>query len=234
MSLASYYRQLGLRTGATYQDVKLAYRNLARLYHPDVNPDDLAAKEKFIQVTQAYRVLASTLQPQVSRGVAVGVEDSREAGPSSSLTTARTIGDRYPASSPGAERDHSVGADPNRHQDGEKSDHQFKQQFFEQLCDFLKQGRFPRAIALVEGLYQRLPRDPEVGQWYATTYYRWGHDLIERQQYAKAEACLKKSMRADPHNKSLQKAIQRDLLRLGEALSELAEPDVLGKAKKAS
>ncbi|PZU97000.1 MAG: molecular chaperone DnaJ, partial [Leptolyngbya sp.] len=61
MALAHYYRILGLRTGASFGDVKLAYRNLARLYHPDTNPGDQLAKEKFIQVTQAYQALVNAL-----------------------------------------------------------------------------------------------------------------------------------------------------------------------------
>ena len=61
MAAAHYYRILGLRTGADFEAVKLAYRNLARLYHPDVNPGDHLAKEKFVQITQAYQAIADAL-----------------------------------------------------------------------------------------------------------------------------------------------------------------------------
>jgi tetratricopeptide (TPR) repeat protein len=57
MNLADCYRLLGLPDGASYDAVKLAYRRRARLLHPDVNPQDAAAHEKFIQVTAAYQTL---------------------------------------------------------------------------------------------------------------------------------------------------------------------------------
>ena len=51
-----YYRLLGLRTTATLQDIKKAYRAKARLYHPDLN-DKPGSAEKFIEVTEAYEFL---------------------------------------------------------------------------------------------------------------------------------------------------------------------------------
>ena len=56
MDIADYYRQLGLNIGASLGEVKASYRRLARLYHPDVNPDR-QAKDKFIAVTEAYKIL---------------------------------------------------------------------------------------------------------------------------------------------------------------------------------
>jgi DnaJ-class molecular chaperone len=52
-----YYAALGVRRGASPQEIQKAYRDLARKYHPDLNPDDAAAKEKFKAVQQAYEVL---------------------------------------------------------------------------------------------------------------------------------------------------------------------------------
>lgn len=50
MEIADCYRLLGLRTGASYEDVKAAYRRLARLYHPDANPaNQLQAKENLFK-----------------------------------------------------------------------------------------------------------------------------------------------------------------------------------------
>ncbi|HUS86962.1 MAG TPA: DnaJ domain-containing protein [Bacteroidales bacterium] len=51
-----YYRLLGLRTTATLQDIKRAYRTKARLYHPDLNNKPGSA-EKFIEATEAYEFL---------------------------------------------------------------------------------------------------------------------------------------------------------------------------------
>ena len=43
-----YYADLGVARDATAEDIKRAYRKSARRYHPDVNPGDKAAEEKFI------------------------------------------------------------------------------------------------------------------------------------------------------------------------------------------
>ncbi|MGQ9865313.1 MAG: J domain-containing protein, partial [Pseudanabaenaceae cyanobacterium] len=51
------YRVLGLPRHAPLEDVKVAYRRLARKYHPDLNPDNPTAAEKFQRVQQAYQIL---------------------------------------------------------------------------------------------------------------------------------------------------------------------------------
>jgi DnaJ-class molecular chaperone len=53
-----YYATLGVSRGASGDDIKKAYRKLARKYHPDLNPDDPNAKEKFQQVQTAFDVLS--------------------------------------------------------------------------------------------------------------------------------------------------------------------------------
>jgi molecular chaperone DnaJ len=52
------YKVLGVSKGASGEEIKKAYRKLARKYHPDRNPDDAAAEEKFKQVQGAYDVLS--------------------------------------------------------------------------------------------------------------------------------------------------------------------------------
>ena len=60
-----YYKVLGVRRGASDDEIQKAYRDLARKYHPDLNPDDAKAKEKFQSVQKAYEVLSDTKQREM-------------------------------------------------------------------------------------------------------------------------------------------------------------------------
>lgn len=55
-----YYEVLGVSKDATENDIKLAYRRLARKLHPDLNKTDPKAKEKFIELQEAYEVLSDS------------------------------------------------------------------------------------------------------------------------------------------------------------------------------
>ena len=54
----SYYELLGVGRSASEKDVRQAYRRLARQYHPDVNPGDKSAEQKFKEINEAYEVLS--------------------------------------------------------------------------------------------------------------------------------------------------------------------------------
>ncbi len=64
MSKRDYYEVLGVSRTATDQEIKSAYRRLALLHHPDKNPNDPSAEEKFKEAAEAYGVLADTEQRQ--------------------------------------------------------------------------------------------------------------------------------------------------------------------------
>ena len=64
MATKDYYTILGVRRNASAKEIKQAYRRLARRYHPDVNPGDASAEQKFKEISEAYAVLGSPEQRQ--------------------------------------------------------------------------------------------------------------------------------------------------------------------------
>ena len=62
---ADYYELLGVPRKASAKEIRTAFRKLARKYHPDLNPGDKSAEEKFKQIQEAYDVLSDTKKRQM-------------------------------------------------------------------------------------------------------------------------------------------------------------------------
>lgn len=195
MNLVDCYHLLGLQDGASRSEVKASYRRLARQYHPDVNAGDKLAQEKFIELTEAYKLLLSVIKPSGS-DLSQTVTTPRESSP--------------------PPRKMKVTPKPPPHVQPPLSpvEQQLKWNSYENLQQLLKERRFARAIALVEGLAQRIPQDPEVRQWQAIAYQCWGRQLVKEGQWLKARIYLKKALRTDPHNRSLWAEVERDFRRM--------------------
>lgn len=58
MAFVDYYKTLGIEKSATEEEIKKAYRKLARKFHPDLNPNDKEANKKFQQINEANEVLS--------------------------------------------------------------------------------------------------------------------------------------------------------------------------------
>lgn len=59
MTKRDYYEILGVTKSATEVEIKKAYRKLALKYHPDKNPDDKTAEDKFKEAAESYEVLSN-------------------------------------------------------------------------------------------------------------------------------------------------------------------------------
>ena len=56
--MKNYYQILNVRQAATDEDIKRSYRILAKRYHPDVNPGDSSAADRFADINEAHDVLS--------------------------------------------------------------------------------------------------------------------------------------------------------------------------------
>ena len=250
MNLAAHYKTLGLRQGAPFHEVKVAYRHLVRRYHPDVNPGEQAVQQ-FIQISDAYTALSEAIKPVSSvkpvshqnwQAEAVGPLNLDCLDVDSLKLQLENLGignfipkpTESPASSPEVAKAEPRSANSRSQQSSASArpqnvplapEERLKQDAYHQLRELLKQHRFPRAIALVEGLAHRMPADSEIIQWQAIVYQRWGRQLIDQGQTHKARIYLTKALRTDPNNHSLWSEVNRDFWQL-ENLGEQSSPAV--------
>jgi DnaJ-class molecular chaperone len=83
-----FYETLGVKRDASEEDIKKAYRKLARQYHPDRNPGDKQAEGKFKEVQEAYDILSDkTKRAQFDRFGFVGPDGGFGGGPGGPRTS---------------------------------------------------------------------------------------------------------------------------------------------------
>lgn len=248
MDIADCYRLLQLTSRANIEDLKASYRRLARQWHPDTNPGDEFAHEKFIQITEAYKTLqkivppapgpsvpqTSSPQPSVSPQPSTRVKVSTKqptptpsrppqprpepvkAAPSPSRKPSSPA-PKYPASPPPPSpqpRQQAPARASTQKSSLSPAEVKLKVDSYKQLQGLIQRQRFPRAVALIEALAQRLPQDAEVRQWQAIIYQSWGRQLIRERKLNQARAYLKKALNTDPHNKSLWAEIEQDFKKI--------------------
>lgn len=220
MHLSDCYRLLGIPRNATLEDIKVAYRRLARKYHPDVNQNDPTTIDKFRLVQEAYKMLKDA-----------GTEDlSKELFAKQKATNARAS---QPAPPPPPKATYPSKPQPHPHikievkqvnnrVDPINSDPELKLKLdmLRRVQDLLKQKKYVVAIAVVEGMSERFPNTPEVIHWQAVTYHRWSSELILNGKLREAEIYLNKALNTDPKNRELSFEVKRDLERVEKLKNE--------------
>ena len=63
-----YYDILGISSGASLKDIRQAYRRLAREWHPDINPNQSSQVNRFLEISEAYRILSNPDNQQITNG----------------------------------------------------------------------------------------------------------------------------------------------------------------------
>lgn len=190
------YQVLEISPTATAQEIKMAYRQLARKYHPDLNPGDRAAEDRFKLIVQAYHTLL-TIQSQPSSNTATKTTPH----PETTTSTHNTGGVRFHVK----QRNRTPPSPPLS-----SEEKLLKLSTLNQVYALLKRQNFQQAVDTAEKLAIRFPTDPDVQPWLAVAYHRWARQLISRQQCDRARIYLKKALQADPHNQKLWREIDRD------------------------
>jgi tetratricopeptide (TPR) repeat protein len=192
MNLDQCYQLLGICRGASLDELKTAYRSLARKLHPDLNPHDLDAPQRFIALNQAYQVLLDRLQISSVRAAAVDAPNS--------TTNVRV--------------NHSQPSPPPKTPQQSKNEDALKWQLYYELQSLVKQQQFLKAIVLIEGLAHHAPLDPQICQWQGIIYSQYGHQLVQKREFEKARIYLKKALKVDPHNRQLWQDVDRAFNRI--------------------
>jgi curved DNA-binding protein len=81
MEYIDYYKVLGLAKNATQDDIKKAYRKLARKHHPDLNPNYKEAHKKFQQINEANEVLSDPEKRKKYDSLGAHWQDAGDAPP---------------------------------------------------------------------------------------------------------------------------------------------------------
>jgi tetratricopeptide (TPR) repeat protein len=194
MNLEQCYQLFNLLPGATSDEIRAAYRKLARIMHPDVNPEDLKAHDRFVTLNQAYQLLIETSERPLEYQV-----------------SAVRIPKKTPEKSPVAKPSPTLS----------RQDADLKWQTYQKLQELLRNREFVKTIALVDGLAQRMESDQDVKQWQGIVYYFFGQHLIDRDQLDKARIYLKKALKADPNNAQLVQQVKHEHSRIEQIMARL-------------
>jgi hypothetical protein len=191
ISLEKSYELFGLKSSASIEEIKAVYRQMAKKIHPDLNPHDPTARDRFNVLNQAYQLLL-TAHSEIDR-------ENIDANPDlESAANDRSVRVNYvvdPALSP--------------------QDIELKREVFESLDKLIRQENFVKAVSVVDMLAKVIPNYAEISKKQSEVYFKYAQDLVNRRsQLVLARTYLKESLRIDPHNQHRWQAVNREFNRI--------------------
>ena len=107
-----YYEILGVKKSASADDIRKAFRKLARKYHPDVNPGDKSAEEKFKSLSEANEVLSDPKKRKIYDQVGF-YSDNIDPATAEAMPAPANSGGGFPGGFPGGAQQPAVKASPS-------------------------------------------------------------------------------------------------------------------------
>ena len=190
ISVEKSYELFGLNSSASIDRIKAVYRQMAKKIHPDLNPDDPTARDRFNTLNQAYQLLLAT-HSQIDRSI----DDPVDPAPAANSDSVRVDRVVDPPLSP--------------------QDLELKTEVFASLDKLVRQENFVKAVSIVDMLAKVVPNCAEISKKQSEMYFKYAQDLINRRsQLVLARTYLKESLRIDPHNPQRWQAVNREFNRI--------------------
>jgi tetratricopeptide (TPR) repeat protein len=196
MHLHQCYELLGVPQNATLEEIKQAYRRLARKYHPDVNQNDPAAIDKFRMVQEAYEILKRSDNKDLSKELS-SKNNSASSTPSQSTTRSSKVKVEVNKAQPNAHPKSKVEVnDP----DPWKT----KLDMLKRVQNLLNQKKYLEAVSVAEDMSQKFSDSDLVIHWKEIAYDQWVNQLNLVSNLDEAEVCLNKALGNNPNNHKLK------------------------------
>lgn len=191
ITLAQSYTLLRLNPSASIDEIKAIYRQMAKSMHPDLNPEDPTARDRFNTLNQAYQLLLVAARSTTTNN-SNNVPNVDSHDPDISVRVTYVVDSTL-----------------------NPADLQLKQEIFESLEKLIRQDDFAKAVSTIDLLVRVIPNCPEILRKQSEVYFKYAQELIkQRAQLHLARTYLKASLKIDPHNQQRWEAVNREFNRI--------------------